>query len=233
MLFKIRGHDQSNPALLLVSGAGLHLSRMAEFFAPWESSFRLVYWDQPTDGGVTLDRLAVDGLAVAEAVRAALGGTAPILLGTSGGSIVGLKMAKARPDLFAAYVGTGQIVRGTDITDSQEGLVLTPAEQAAFAAIPRTGTDQRAQATTMYLQLRDEIAAFDARALGLEYSLPMLFIQGDLDRYTPTSVVADFERDIVAPRKRLAIVEGGGHAALFMREAFANALNAVLGPVGG
>jgi pimeloyl-ACP methyl ester carboxylesterase len=216
----IHGDDPSNPALLVVSGAGVALSRMAAFFEPWEAAFRVVHWDQPTDDSVTFESLAADGIAVAEAVRAELGVGTIVLLAASGGSIVGLKMVKARPALFSAYIGTGQIVRGTDVTESKEGLVITPAEQAAMAAMPRTGGDQRATATKMYLQLRDSMAAFDARALGLDYAVPMLFVQGALDRYTPTERVAEFVEDIAAPQKKLVVVDGGGHAVIFMRDEF-------------
>ena len=238
----IHGDNRSNPVLMVVNGAGLALSRMAAFFEPWESAFRLLHWDQPgagatwecgwrmADGGlggletITFDRLAADGVAVADAMRTQLGVPRIVLLATSGGSIVGLKMIKLRPDLFSAYVGTGQIVRGADVTESKEGLVLTPAEQAALAAMPRTGGDQRPQVTTLYEQMRGAMAAFDARALGLDYAVPMYFIQGDCDRYTPTERVAAFERAIIAPAKRLVIVEGGGHAVVFMREQFLAAL---------
>jgi len=224
----IHGDNAARPALLLVTGAGLALSRMATFFAPWESAFRLVYWDQPTSEPVTFDRLAADGLAVADAVRAQLGVERLMVLGASGGSIVALKMIKARPDLFAAYVGTGQIVRGSDVTDSAEGLVITPAEQAAMAAMPRTGGDQRAEATRMYERLRDSMDAFDAHALGPTYDVPMFFVQGALDRYTPTDRVAAFVEAITAPAKKLAIVEGGGHAVMFMRQEFLAALKSTV-----
>jgi pimeloyl-ACP methyl ester carboxylesterase len=224
----IHGEEPSHPPLLVVGGAGVALSRMAAFFEPWETAFRVVHWDQPMDESVTFDSLAADGLAVAEAVRAELQVETIVLLGASGGSIVGLKMVKARPDLFSAYVGTGQIVRGTDVTESKEGLVLTPTELAAMAAIPRTGGDQRAQATKMYLQLLGSMAAFDARTLGLEYAVPMFFVQGALDRYTPTEHVAEFVEDIVAPQKKIVVVEGGGHAVLFMRDEFLGALKATL-----
>jgi len=228
----IHGENAANPPLMLVSGAGLALSRMAPCFESWESAFRLVQWDQPgagatlerhgeaATGPITFDRLAADGVATADAVRAHLGVDRLMLLGASGGSIVGLKMVKARPDLFSAYVGTGQIVRGADVTESTEGLVMTPAEQAALAAMPRTGGDQRPQVTTLYERLRAAMAAFNAYDLGLEYALPMFFFQGALDRYTPTDAVAAFVKDIVAPRKRLVVVEGGGHAAMFLRDAF-------------
>jgi pimeloyl-ACP methyl ester carboxylesterase len=228
MFTKIAGTNQSNPALLFVNGAGFALSRMAEFFAPWESAFRLVYWDQSTTDDVTFDTLTAEGIVVAEEVRALLGVDRMVILGISGGSIVGLKMVKSRPDLFSAYVGTGQIVHGGDVTESTEGLVLTPAEQAALAGYPKDGGDQRATATKMYLQLRDAMAAFEARALGVGYDVPMYFIQGELDRYTPTARVAAFEEEIVAPKKKLVVVEGGGHAVMFMREEFLRALKSTV-----
>ena len=121
----IRGSDLGNPALLLVGGPGAAFTRMAPFFAPWEQRFTLVQWDQPGGGAtwarsrakggdavgpLTLDRLVRDGLAVVEFVRRRLRIDKIILLGVSGGSIVGLMMAKQRPDLFSAYVGSGQIV---------------------------------------------------------------------------------------------------------------------------
>ncbi|HZT77313.1 MAG TPA: alpha/beta hydrolase [Vicinamibacterales bacterium] len=224
----IHGADATRPALLLVNGAGVALSRIAAFFRSWESAFRIVHWDQPTMGTITFDRLAADGVAVADAVCDHLGLDTLILLATSAGSIVGLKMIKARPDRFSAYVGTGQIVLGRDVTESSEGLALTPAEQAAFAELPRTGGDQRAEATRMYEQLKNEMAAFDARALGLDYAVPMYFIQGDRDRYTPTTRVAAFEAEISAPRKSLIVVEGGGHAVMFMRDAFLAALTSAI-----
>ena len=51
-----------------------------------------------------------DGLEVAEYVRKTLQKDKVILVGHSWGSILGVLMVKARPDLFYAYVGTGQVV---------------------------------------------------------------------------------------------------------------------------
>ena len=116
----LRGQGVANPALMIVGGPGAAFTRWAPFFEPWEAAFTLVQWDQPGGGAtwarsgdeatgpITLHRLVRDGLAVAEQALAILGARKLILLGMSGGSIVGLMMAKARPDLFAAYVGTGQ-----------------------------------------------------------------------------------------------------------------------------
>jgi pimeloyl-ACP methyl ester carboxylesterase len=116
----LRGADAQNPALLFINGPGAAFSRMAPFFAPWEGHFTLVQWDQPGSGStfakhgmpsdLSFDRLVRDGIRVAETARDRLGKKKLALLGISGGSVIGLRMLKARPDLFEAYVGTGQIV---------------------------------------------------------------------------------------------------------------------------
>jgi pimeloyl-ACP methyl ester carboxylesterase len=118
----IRGSDRANPALLLLGGPGAAFSPGARFFEPWERDFTLVQWDQPGAGAThakngdagmrpfTIERLARDGIAVAERVCRALGRRTIGLLCASGGTIVGLRMIARRPALFGAYVGTGQIV---------------------------------------------------------------------------------------------------------------------------
>jgi pimeloyl-ACP methyl ester carboxylesterase len=115
----LRGADAANPPLLMIFGPGAGFTRMAPFFAPWERDFTLVQWDQPGGGAtyatngdepLSLDRLAADAAAVVEIALARLRAPKLVVLGVSGGSIVGLQLAEARPDLVAAYVGTGQIV---------------------------------------------------------------------------------------------------------------------------
>src|SRR6185437_12872757 len=115
----LRGAHAGNPALMMIFGPGAALTRMAPFFAPWEQAFTLAQWDQPGGGAtfarngdepLSLARLAADAAAVAEIACARLGVAKLAVLGVSGGSIVALMLAKARPDLVAAFVGTGQIV---------------------------------------------------------------------------------------------------------------------------
>lgn len=126
----IRGEDRANPVILFLHGGpGSSLSPFAEnLFADWEQHFTLVQWDQPGAGKtfgstgeaiapeLSLSRVVDDGIALAEHVREYLGRERLVLLGGSWGSIVGVKMARARPDLFHAYVGTAQLV------DLQAGL---------------------------------------------------------------------------------------------------------------
>ncbi len=117
----IRGEDRANPVLLFVHGGpGAVYSILTPLVRAWERYFTVVQWDQRGAGktfgksgqsgaGVlTFDRLAQDGIEVAEFLRAHLGQQKIILIGSSVGSLTGLMMAKRRPDLFSAYVGTDQ-----------------------------------------------------------------------------------------------------------------------------
>lgn len=151
----LRGGDVRNPVLLLVSGPGVALSPMAPFFAPWEEDFTLVQWDQPGagatfgrhgdagTGALSIDRITRDGVAVAEFVHRRLPASRVILLGVSGGSLVGLRMAKQRPDIFSAYVGSGQIVNWARQEQLAYDLALADARaagrQAAVDELERIG----------------------------------------------------------------------------------------------
>jgi pimeloyl-ACP methyl ester carboxylesterase len=120
---QIRGEDRNNPVLLFVHGGpgGSSWPRSAGW-QPWEKYFTVVQWDQrgtlrtyrqtgssiaPT---MTVDRMAQDGVEVAEFLRTHLHKDKVILVGGSWGSFLGIHMVKKRPDLFFAYVGTGQLI---------------------------------------------------------------------------------------------------------------------------
>jgi len=119
----IRGRNRENPVLLIVHGGpGFAMSFLPRsYFFDWTNDFTVVMWDQrgagktygksgPLAPGVTIDRMVQDGIEVAEFVRAKLGKPKVVLVGLSWGSMLGVRMAYARPDLFYAYVGTGQAV---------------------------------------------------------------------------------------------------------------------------
>jgi pimeloyl-ACP methyl ester carboxylesterase len=118
----IRGQDRHNPVILMIHGGpGVTHSGFAVSFVPWEKAFTIVQWDQPGAGrtfarerrfprDLTIESMAGDGVSVAEFLRAHLQKDRIIVLGWSWGSILGVHMVQARPDLFAAYVGTGQLV---------------------------------------------------------------------------------------------------------------------------
>lgn len=120
----IRGEDRANPILMLVHGGPgsgfLHIGYRA--LRGWEKRYTVVQWDQPgagrtfglhgvkNTGDLSLPRFVRDGVAVADHARARLGQDQVLLVGVSWGSILGLAMARARPDLFHAFVGAGQVV---------------------------------------------------------------------------------------------------------------------------
>jgi pimeloyl-ACP methyl ester carboxylesterase len=118
---QIRGQDRNNPVLLCLNGGpGATWTPLTALFLSWEKEFTVVQWDQrgagktleTTGASVTdtmsVDRMTEDGIEVSDFVRHRLNKDKIILLGHSWGSIVGIHMAKQRPDLFYAYVGTGQ-----------------------------------------------------------------------------------------------------------------------------
>jgi pimeloyl-ACP methyl ester carboxylesterase len=118
----IRGGDRANPVILFVHGGpGDSMVPFAQIYRPWEKHFTVVQWDQRGAGKtygrngrneapMTIDRMVRDGIEVAEYLRAHLRKDKVILLAHSFGTVLGIQMVKRRPDLFAAYVGTGQVV---------------------------------------------------------------------------------------------------------------------------
>jgi pimeloyl-ACP methyl ester carboxylesterase len=115
----LRGVDRVNPALLIIGGPGFGYAAVAPFFADWEREFTLVQWDQPGAGftfaksGAEVESIAQlvdDGLAVAAHACGRLGARRLAVLCFSAGTIVGLEMVKRRPELFSAYIGSGQVV---------------------------------------------------------------------------------------------------------------------------
>ena len=126
----IRGQDHSNPVLLVIHGGpGSCYSIFTPHLRGWEKHFTVVQWDQRGagktyarqgsrgSGEISLKQLASDGISVAEYLRARLHKERLFLLASSIGSTFGLQIARSRPDMFYAYIGTDQnvgMVRGRD-----------------------------------------------------------------------------------------------------------------------
>jgi pimeloyl-ACP methyl ester carboxylesterase len=115
----IRGDDRRNPVLLFLHGGpGDVQSPFVSTYAPYEKDFVLVQWDQRGAGrtfvkngaaGVTLEKLIADGIDLAEQLHRRFAAAPLILFGHSWGTIIASGMAQQRPELFTAYVGTGQV----------------------------------------------------------------------------------------------------------------------------
>jgi len=137
----IRGENRANPVLLVVHGGpGEAQWPQAKVYRPWEKSFTVVQWDQRGAGhtfgrygtktpDVTLDRISKDGVELAEYLSRELGKKKIIVLGHSWGSLVATRMVQMRPDLFAAYVGTGQAASWMAMVNIQYDLLLAKARK--------------------------------------------------------------------------------------------------------
>lgn len=58
-----------------------------------------------------------------------------------------------------------------------------------------------------------EYGTADARNLGRDFQVPLIFIQGDQDYLTPTLLVERYAAWVHAPIKRVLILRNGGHSA--------------------
>jgi pimeloyl-ACP methyl ester carboxylesterase len=119
----IRGEDRRNPVLLFLHGGPGDATNPWSYvaFRSWSKRFTIVQWDQrgagrtlgrngaPSASTITIARMTQDGIELAELLRKRLQKDKIIVVGHSWGSILGVFMVKARPELFYAFVGTGQV----------------------------------------------------------------------------------------------------------------------------
>lgn len=117
----IRGEDLSNPVLLLIHGGpGSAETALFRYYnAALEKSFVVVYWDQRACGKSYTKKDATTPLCVqmfvqdlcdlALYLKKYLGKEKIYLLAHSWGTLIGVLAAVQHPELFYAYVGTGQV----------------------------------------------------------------------------------------------------------------------------
>jgi len=114
---------QDRPTLLYLHGGPGGSSRPAvKAWRHWEEHFTVVHWDQRGAGrtfskngeagcgALTIDRMVSDGIEVVDLLNREFQRDKAVLVGHSWGSVLAVHMIKRRPDLFSAYVGTGQLV---------------------------------------------------------------------------------------------------------------------------
>lgn len=146
----IRGQDRVNPVLLFLHGGPGDVTNPWTFiiFARWEAHFTVVQWDQRGAGRtlrktgpavastMTLDRMAQDGIELTEYLRQRLGKDKIVVVAHSFGTILALRMVRARPGLYYAYVGTGQVADETkDYSAAYDALVKKAQDTKNLAAL--------------------------------------------------------------------------------------------------
>jgi pimeloyl-ACP methyl ester carboxylesterase len=149
----IRGDDARKPVLLLLHGGpGDVQSPFVSVYTPYERDFVFVQWDERGAGrtfaksgaaGVTLEKQIADGIDLSEQLRKRFPKQKLFLLGHSWGSVVATGMAQQRPDLFGAYVGTGQVAAWADTVQFQFDFLKQrykeKGDAAALAALEAIG----------------------------------------------------------------------------------------------
>ena len=275
----IRGGDRANPVLLFLHGGPGDVTNPWTFalFAPWEEFFTVVQWDQRGAGRtlrkagravaptMTMDRMVQDGIEVAEYLCKHLRKDKIIVVAHSFGSIVAMQMVSARPDLFHAYVGTGQVADNTRNYSVAYDALLRKAKaignQRALDDLRRVGPppyksgegyrvqrkwansfegadqflygtigltlvapgnsvqDMNDSADGQMLsgeRLVPQTRSLQLKDLGLNFAIPIFFLQGAEDFTTPTELARRYLKSIKAPRKKFVPLKGGGHFAVFM-----------------
>jgi pimeloyl-ACP methyl ester carboxylesterase len=119
----IRGEDRNNPVVLFLHGGPGDATNPWGYagFRLWLKHFTVVQWDQRGAGrtlgrngrsssqAITVNRMVQDGVELSALLTKTLRKNKIVLVGHSWGSTLGVLMAKAQPDLFYAFVGTGQV----------------------------------------------------------------------------------------------------------------------------
>jgi len=269
----IRGEKESAPLLLILHGGpGDAQSCFTDVYADYEKKFIVVQWDQRGAGktfgkyheqtpNLTIEQLVNDGIELAEYLKKRFKQNDLIVLGHSLGTAIATGMVSKRPDLFKAYVGTGQISSWTESVqwlfkfmkskaiESKDSLLLDelnkignpdPENANQFFHFTRNRRKYLDVADASWFDtLRKEIGKlptseannldsgmlFSGKVLlpyqleerlstnALNFKIPYLVIQGSDDLFTPAEPVKNYFAKIVAPRKKLVIIENAGHFA--------------------
>lgn len=269
----IQGQNRTNPVILyLHGGPGEAQSPFLDQFRPWQRDFTVVNWDQRGAGNTyekngeaampafKLDRVVNDAIELAEYARRKLAKRKLVLVGQSTGSLLGLKVAQRRPDLFYAYVGTAQFVsvtrnsewqeKQTDVPHTHDGAEMKALHQWALKASPDqpyvdmmtrfTGpqgnfTPAGAKWSAGYnfeaQNIGKEMASFDAMRDARELAVPYILIQGRDDRLTPAVVAKSYFDAVRSTGKTYAAIDGGHFACFTNPNVFVGALKKYVRPL--
>ncbi|SHN47251.1 alpha/beta fold hydrolase [Cryptosporangium aurantiacum] len=173
-----RGDDRRNPVIVEIHGGpGASNLIYTHRTRAWERHFTIVRWDMrgagktfgrggpDGQGEMSLRQLYRDALEVIDHVRGALGVEKVLLVANSFGSVIGLRLARQRPELFSAYVGTDQNINagGRDHTayDALVDRLTAAGKRKALAAITAMGPDESAWTTEQWTQYNKHTVASD------------------------------------------------------------------------
>lgn len=135
----LRGYRNDLPILLFLAGGpgGSQTAAVRRNLSELEKHFIVVNWDQPGSAksyyavppeGLTPDTYVQDGIALSNWLRETYHQDKIWLMGESWGSALGIMMAYEKPELFHAFLGTGQMVDFLETEIIDYNLALTEAK---------------------------------------------------------------------------------------------------------
>lgn len=130
----IRGQKTDAPILLFLAGGpgGSQMAAVRHDLAELEKHFIVVNWDQPGAGKsysatpTSKETYIGDGIALTHYLCDRFSQSKIYLVGESWGSALGIFMIDQAPELYHAFIGTGQMIdfEATEIADYHKALAL-------------------------------------------------------------------------------------------------------------
>ena len=146
----IRGQSVKKPVLLFLSGGpgASEAARVLRFNQELEKHFMVVIWEQRGCGKsypslnpkskLTLEQYSSDAIELSEMLCARFDEQKIYMVGHSWGSIIGVRAAQKRPDLFHAYVSTSQMVDVLETDQVIYDMVLEHSQKSGDKAFVKT-----------------------------------------------------------------------------------------------
>jgi pimeloyl-ACP methyl ester carboxylesterase len=199
----IRGRDRSRMPILFLHGGPCEAeSPFLPVFAPWEERYVVAQWDQRGTGrtfeknrtppNMTMEQLTQDAIQVSQYVLGRVKARKLILIGFSWGAGLGLNVIRARPELFHAFVGTGQPINGKDAFEKRRATAVARAQAAkdaqAVAQLQQFTVSDFADMTKFHTFFRWAGAPFSNPGPDWDYIGRMFSLLGPPDK--PKSIAA-------------------------------------------
>jgi len=173
--------------LYLHGGPGEAMSPFQDLFAPYERDFLVALWDQRGAGktygrsgrdstpNMTQEQFIRDGIDLSELLRKRWNKRKILLVGQSWGAAMSIQMAKRRPDLFHANVGTGQPVsrKLTELAQERHArkLLMAKGDKAGLEALNAAAKLPLDDPKRRFATRKFDIGAEDQKFLSREDSL--------------------------------------------------------------
>ena len=246
----VRGQDRDNPIILLVHGgpASPLIPTLWQFQRPLEEYFTVVNYDQRGGGRthrandpdsvaatIHIAQYVSDAIELAESIIPRYGARKLVLMGHSWGTVIALQAALARPELFHAYVGIGQIINtktneelsftygleqarqtnNTEAIKEMETIAPYPGETPITREYTPEDVDAIDEGNEFTLgKVLDEFLEVDFTGVS-RFPIPVLMFMGRHDYTTPSEPTAAWLEAVEAPYKRRVWFENSAHLVPF------------------